>query len=405
MSLYIIVAIALLVGVIMEYRQQKTPRVFFIVMFVLLGVMLCLRYGQGSDYFNYRLLYSGMTGSLKGILENKTLHSEHGWKILCWSMQKIGIKYTVFVFFISLIEMWLFSRFLKGFCKNRFLGLFLGYHTLYLTYLFSTLRQGLVVAIFLGAMLELLTKKKYIYYGLLCLLCASFHSIGWLLFAVPIVQIRLLENRKWQLIFVIAAWAVGLIIATKILNPVLELVLPARILNYMRLEQHISLLAVAERLGTYAVVFFVYWYSVYKQDEEAKDMTLLMRIATLGVIIYGGFIWQPLVASRLSYPLKVVEIAILSSLLYKDGIFSRLKMVFCTCLVSVMLLKNINAYLGEGTYKSHINAFNYPYFSVLNSDELPYGRFLPLFDFPEKATERLPLHQSTGSPNPVFEQE
>ncbi len=399
MSLYIIVAIALFVGVLIEYRDKQTPKRFFLAMFLVLGAMLCLRYGQGTDYFNYRLIYSGMSGSLHSVLSNDSLHSEFGWKILSWCAYHIDLSYSAFVFILSVFKILLFGRFLKIFCKNRFLALFLGYHTLYLTYFFSTLRQGIVLVIFLGLMLDLLIRRKYVCYALLCLVCASLHSIGWLFLAVPILQTRLFEKRNWQLIFVVCAWLIGFVLATGILHPLLTQILPGQVVVYIKRNQPISIFAILERVGTFAVVFFVYWYSVSKRDDVTPAMDLLMRIVTLGFIIYGVFMWQPLIASRLSYPFKVVEIAILSSLLYKNDVFSRLKLIFCTCLVSIMLLKGIVTAINESSYKEHINIFNYPYFTIFNKDAVSEDRFLPSYLFTADKPNRLPFYNNT---DPTF---
>jgi len=373
--MYHIILILLLVGVVLELKDRKTPIKYFYAMFLLLTLMLSLRYGQGTDYFSYRLMYNKTPENFFKLFTYYGFQAEYGWRIIFWLFRLFGQPFPAFIFVLSIGEMALLFRFLQRFCKRRMLALFLSYHTLYLTWFFSGLRQGLVMAVFLGLLLEWLLQKKYLHYCVGCVLCGLIHSVGYLLLVAVIVDTKFLSALKWQLILVGAAWAAGLLISTGIFDGFLPKILPSSVVAYYN-KKGLSLFAMAERILSYAVTVYTFWMCGGGKGETKRRMTRLLQIVTLGMIVYGGFVWLPLVASRLAVVFKMVEIAIWSSLLLKRDLLGKLKAAFCICLVLLMYTKNISSHIREGQYKDHVNVFNFPYVSVFDTKEITEYRSL-----------------------------
>ena len=148
----------------------------------------------------------------------------------------------------------------------------------------------------------------------------------------------------------------------------LEMILPGRVMGYFS-NRSISV-ATLERVVTYAVVVIAYWLHRRKKLEQPSYVDFLMRIVTLGMIVYGGLLWMPLVASRLAILLKIVEIALLCSLLTTDKIWRSLLTLFCVALASFMYVKNLASYIDQGNYYDHITVLNYPYASVLDREAI-----------------------------------
>ena len=367
MSLYHIVFLFLLICTIIEFKKGNTPRHLFYIAFGVLTLMLCLRYLQGTDYESYELIYSKITTNLIASLSDPNVHGEPGWKILCWTFRLFSVPFPVFVFLFSALQMYLFWRFVNQFCQRKQLALFLSYHTLYLTFFFSTMRQGMVVAVFLGLLLELFLKKKYWQYYLISILLSTIHSCGLMLLVLPILNTKLFAT-TWRCVFwVAAAWTVGILISTGILDGILMKVLPSSVLYYIE-ARGVSLVAALERLASYSVSVIAILIAE-KKIALPNHVRFALKVISLGMIIYGGFVWLPVVASRLSYLFKVVEIVILTSLLIDKDLFSNLKILFCVMLVGVMYVKNISVYILEGRYYDHINILNYPYISIFDGED------------------------------------
>lgn len=355
MSVYHLVFLALLGGAFWETWRQKAPKWLLYGLFGLLTVMLCLRYGQGSDYFSYGHIYYELPTDLFAAFGAKEIHGEWGWKLLCLLGRWSNMPFPAFVLVLSLAMMGLYWRFLNRFCQRPLLSLLLGWHTLYLTYFFGILRQGLAIALFLGVLLEYLQKRRYIVYVLGCLVCASFHSSALVLLLLP-----LLRELPWKdthlLLLCAVAWAGGLALATGAFHGILERFLPQAVTNYLSAGQ-VSLGAIGERVVTFGVILLVW----RQADRKEPKNRLLFGVAAAGFAVYGGLLWMPLVASRTGYLLKAAEIALLGNLLPRKGWQKWALFGFCAALTGGMYLKNLGSYLTHAQYYSWVTVWNYPY--------------------------------------------
>ncbi|MBR0385100.1 MAG: EpsG family protein, partial [Erysipelotrichaceae bacterium] len=130
--------------------------------------MLALRYGQGSDYFSYERVFNNF-GSLSDVLEGRNvLNVEIGFQILC---AVFPLDYRCFVGVISVFEMAMLYRYCRRYSRYPMVSLLIAFPTLYLTYYFSAIRQGIVLAVVLGILLPLMEKKQFFAYLIITILC------------------------------------------------------------------------------------------------------------------------------------------------------------------------------------------------------------------------------------------
>ena len=91
----------------------------------MLTLLLCLRYGQGTDYFAYKYLYELSSVSLTWNDYLRYLlisHGQIGWQTIMFILNGLHISYEYFVIFLSLLEMLLLNVFINNFCfKNTIL--------------------------------------------------------------------------------------------------------------------------------------------------------------------------------------------------------------------------------------------------------------------------------------------
>lgn len=382
MSLYHVVFALLLCGTLAEYFLKRTPRKLYIISFVVLAAFTCLRYGQGSDYFSYAEIYALMPLDDLKYAFSYLYHTETGWKVLCLLFRWVGAPFEVFMFCISAFLMWMLWRFVERFTQCKIRALLLSYHTLILTYVFSGTRQAFVMLVFLGVMLPWLLDKKYIRYILGILVCVNIHSSTWLLLAPLVLYIPFMRKISVQLVLAAMAWGVGLLIGTGIVMEPLMKILPETIVFYFEnSETGISAIAALERLASYGVAVVVYLY--YKKHEEADQrLDYLMGITTLGMIVYGGFLWLPLMASRMGFMLKIAEMAILCLALPKSKWIRAGLVLYCCLLCSALYVKNISSYIWQGPYFDSVNVWNFPYVSVFNKETINAVRDVSMWRWP-----------------------
>ena len=95
----------------------------------------------------------------------------------------------------------------------------------------------------------------------------------------------------------------------------------------------------------------------------------LLKISAAGFALYGALLWMPLVASRIGYFLKVVEICLFGNLMPKGrkkwAVFG-----FCMALAAGMYVKNLGSYLQHAAYFDWVTVWNYPYVTVFRKENI-----------------------------------
>lgn len=369
MSLYHVMFLLLLAGVLIEYKNKETPKHYFYVCFAVLALMLCMRFGQGTDYFSYNYFYQTMPLTVSELSGYYETNLEMGWRFICMIFKRLGCSYPLFVFLLSVVQMVLFWRFLDRYCTNKMLALFLGYHTLYLTYFFSALRQGLVIALFLGLFLEWLLQRKYVRYTVGVVLCAFVHNVS-IIFITPLILELVRLNMKQIVVATITGFVIGFLFSIIDIGNILYQREFTRRISYYLMASDISILALAERLMTYFLVSYI--LNVYLKvcpSEKSNQLINLFKIYSLGIFLYGLTMWSPLISSRATYGFKVIEIALISSCVVEVKKENVISLMYCVFLCMLLYCKNIGSYIYQGMYVG-VSITNYPYVSIFNSEKI-----------------------------------
>lgn len=360
--MYVLMNALLLIGIFFNEKKKIADEVYKILL-ILLWVMLALRYGQGTDYFGYYFIHSRNQTFFEAIYNSHQTHSEVGFRILCWIFKD---NFTYLIIFISTIEMIMLHRFINLYSTNRRLSLLLVYPTIYLTYFFSAIREGLVISIFVGLMIDCIDKKKYKTYCLLAMLCCTIHTVSVLLFIVPLID---KINTKKMIHIAWIAFAFGIISwVFRFYSFIRYIPVIGKMINIS--SPQMSVTALLERLIMFILVIFM--FSGYENDDDQK-IKILFNIYSLGIICYFLLLSFPLVSSRSAILFKVVEIVLLPILYSNSSIKQKDKqiVILIAVIISlVMTVKNINSYISQGYYNSDINALTYPYVSIFEKDDI-----------------------------------
>lgn len=368
MSPYHLVFAFLLFGAIIEYWQKKTPKWMLYLSFGVMTLMLCLRFGQGTDYTAYRMIFYTMPTSVSGMLSYRYAKAEIGWRVMTMLLRRLSVPFELFVFVLSALQMWMLWRFVKRFCKNKMLALFLGYHTLYLTYLFSAMRQGTVIILFLGLLLPWLLEGKWVRYCLAAAALMTIHSVALILFVpVVVLSIRLSVEK------IIACVLVGFCLGTLLSIFGVGNILSAIGVSYAG-ESDISLVALVERIASFILVSYMYYlYSDGMAPSEDDSYFKLFKIYAFGILIYGLLMWSPLISSRTIYALKVLEIPLIATCIDKCRKGRSIVILYCALLCTVLYVKNIDSCITQVQYVN-TSVLNYPYYSIWDKEACIAGR-------------------------------
>ena len=367
MSPYIIVYILLLLIAFCSFITNKDFKYLYYVCFVILTIMLCLRYGQGTYYFGYQGIYNSAPSTLffSGIYYTDAIHAEVGWKILNHILKILGIEFKYFVLVISIFEMLCINHFIKIYCPNKNIALLMIYPTLYLTFCFSILRQGFVICVFLGVILDLILKKKYWAFICLTLLLSTIHSSALVILLSPFI-IKVKIKYLYRLLFM--SMIFGILCFLGFFDPLLKVLGYIGSASAYLSSITVNYIALCERvIMTFLVV---YMYLVYTKKEKNKKVENLLKMYLFGTIIYLFFFWNSLISSRLGYIFKPLEISLITIMIARLDKFKSIIILIIFLLSTMLTLKNIDSYIEQGRYYPNVKVINYPYISLFNSEDI-----------------------------------
>lgn len=348
-------------------KKAGTLHVEFWLCFFALTAMLALRYGQGADYFSYRRIYLSMSDTAI-TFPNYAWSKELGFALLCNIFRVLHVPYEGFVAVVSVTEMGLLAAFLKRYHVEEPLALLLTFPTLYLTWFFSGIRQGLVIAIFLEVLFPLLEKRRYLWYAAGVLLCTQIHN-GAVIYLALLVAEAIRSISRLQ-ILTILAWLMGLVLSTQEGINLISSLGISRLNGYIGQTNTPNLFACGERLLFLLLVTWLYT-KLYEMGKCGGTFECAYRCYLIGMALYGAFCWNDLVASRSCAFLRFVEIYLLVYAVQQMTKASRYLFVIALAVMqSVMVVKNLNAMVDPTIQSEHLNALTYPYIMIFDENEI-----------------------------------
>lgn len=364
MSPYLLLYAYIAVFACISWRLKKNVvNLIFFVTLLILFLFLSLRYGQGTDYFGYELLFNywkNISDMEEFLTELNYIHGEYLWNSLGYLFNKIKLNFQHFICVWAIVGIYGLYRYINRYCReNKMWAVLLAFPTLYLTYMFSGLRQSVVICTFIGIMLPWLENKKLFRYYLCACVMILIHSSAVSLCIIPIItklSVRTLSIGVWLSLFIGIS-----------LNSLLSQIaphMPIRNLLARMGEYNIFFPAVAERIFMFIFVSTLYYKKCLL---NSKTVVLFYKIYIYSVMLYLLFISYSLVASRLSIAPRMVEIALIVRFMDK---LPKTRGVICAVILTLNILiycKNINSYIWQGEYQN-VNILNYPYINIYNKD-------------------------------------
>lgn len=350
--MYFIPFIVLSLFTIIEIQEKDKRHHLFYAAFLFLTIAICFRYGQGTDYFGYMNVFL------------RRDHGEIGYTILQEVFGALGLPFELLAAVIALFQMLCIQRGIMKYSPYKLFSLLLMYPTIYLTYFFSAIRQGIVIAFFLGFMLEWLFEDKWLKYVIACIILATFHSSALVL--LPLVIIKKIDNKM--------LWG-GLGAAALI--GILLFFIPAEWLSFIKIgavQYHIqaielSPLGLAER--TVMFVMITYFYHKTRgniQIISEEQLRILYRIYFCGYILAVLFFPWQLLSSRMGAAMKAVELILIPIFACEEKQIRKYIVSFMTAYVLLMTTKNIQSYINQNNYEGY-NVITYPYYSIWDKEE------------------------------------
>lgn len=347
---YIPIAI-LTIFLYIEKKIGDKKQILFNIAFAILAFALCFRYGQGSDYFGYMGNYNTTDN-----------HSEIGFLLVSYFFKKMGAPFELFAASISLFEMLCVYRAIRLYSPMGIFSLLLFYPTLYLTYCFSGLRQGIVIMFFLGFMIKWLQDDRVIKYLVACVILSTIHTAALIL--LPLVIIKKIKL-NWLYFMLGGSFLCGVGVYF----------IPADLFSFIKIgavQYYINNISISpfgllERIVMFGLITYLIRNTT--GNDKNNQIHFLYKIYVCGFIISIALFPWSLLSSRLGAMMKATEILILP-MAYSNTEKEHLKkllLLFVLMYVTLMTTKNLASYIQQGRYVGY-NVITYPYLSVFNKE-------------------------------------
>lgn len=369
-SPYLLIFALLLSFFLLSRAVPNANRGCYKISIIVLTLFLALRYGQGSDYSMYEWFYIVAPDHLdfSHLFFSDAYHTEIGWKVIMCCLKMAGISFEAFIIVLSVIMMACLHRCISLLSRDWMLSLLISFPTLYLIGFFSMLRQGLVVALWLGFLLNLLIQRKALrLYSLVSVLLTLIHTMA-VIFIAALVVVRLMDaarDRSWLMLFLAICGLLGVVPLAVDSIRITMATLPFVGVYYRTAE--ISWLSLLERSMWFLIIVpSGYQFATTREKQSQHELLTLLDLYVFGTSLYLLFLPSPITASRFSFAFESLE------LLLVPLVFSRVRnwknaVTLLICVLSIVfVIKNINACIDERHYYSFVNWTNYPYVSIFD---------------------------------------
>lgn len=379
---YFSIGLILSLFALRENRTGRSNTKVFNILCAVLTIMICFRFGQGTDYFAYSYQYSSINTSITWKI-NQLYHGEWGWYLLLFLARWLGLSWEVYIGLFSFFLMYLITKSIYKYSVFLCTGLLILFPTYYLVYCFSGIRQAFSLALFLGIGLDFFLKKKYVQYYITVVICILFHRSAIILLCLPFASVI----SKWKLL----NWSVILVPimlylgATGRLNSIITQFSASYYLTF-----NFSVLGTIIRIILFAVIAFTHHLI---RTNKPENETMFYEIYKLGFYVALMLSFSDLISQRLTLYLKAIEMLLIplqlsdvnkrratlqirnttQSIESIDRIAANNRIIiYCVIMLimNVQLYHNISGFLVQGNYYYWVRPYMYPYVSIFNKSAL-----------------------------------
>lgn len=362
------------------HERNKNKRLELVAM-VPLFLLVMFRFGFGADYLAYEKIYYGIKPENFISLVYYYRNIELGFKLIMWPFRVIGINYQYFLTTINGITLILIYKWLKDNSENVVLSIISLYAMFYFVWVFSALRQGLVISISLYLLFNKNKNLKLSKKIVLITLLTMIHRSALILFLFIGLD-KISWTKKRHFILLLISIFISFLPVSNFLNLIDFLPSVNKILSkYITDSSTILDIPGLVRLTFFFVFLFLY------DDINKKNRVYVDRFL-FGIATYFVFKFSELTAARLTiytFFNLIILIPILSRHQFtKYKIEKTLKTMSIFVFLILFFNKEINsmrnqaAYLGDEKYVPFVSVFNKDYgkFGSKEAYDLKFEEFI-----------------------------
>lgn len=259
-----------------------------------------------TDWISYAKMMEDVTFGdifqLTTVHEDAVVH-EPGFTLLCWLCSLVTRDYVFFVVVVTVIDIWLYLRFLKQWNVDNVAFSFM----LLMAFegigiMFNLMRNQIAIFIFMNSLVYIVNRKPWQYMGC-CLLALSFHLSSIVLFPLYFVLHR--KTNKWVFLGIFIAFFLFYISQQSIVATGLQVLGLGGMLGekaelyttFFSTSRALSITGTIEKFGLVTLIFLFY----DKLNSNVKNFQVLVNCLLLYFFCYYVLAEFKTLSSRMSY--------------------------------------------------------------------------------------------------------
>ena len=350
----------LFVLLLFSFIHEKKDCKYLLVLVILYFFFLALRYGQGTDYFNYKTLYLLNPQNYENFFINSYLNStEPLFYLLNIFARKSGLGFQFVICLSALICVGFSFLFIQKYSKYKLFSFFILY-TNYFFYFQSAIRQSIAMVIISTAIYNYVKQKKINSYFLMVCFAMMFHTSAVIGIVIPFI-LRI----NFKIVFnpiCFFCLAILSILLSLFIPKIIILIISSIIPRYSYYGANFS-----TNIGAIFLRFILSYFVIYLSKKNMID-AFSKKLATLyllGNLLYFS-VSSISILSRLADYFSFLEVILIPNIVTKPKM-NDLKCSFCVfiLLFSTLFIKDIGEAQKQDNYYSKV-IYDYPYITIFD---------------------------------------
>lgn len=348
-----------------RFGAKRQARFLFNMFFFLFVALLCIRYGQGTDYFNYKRIYNATSLDYNSFwIKCFLLNVEPFYYLINVFAKKNTLSFSFVIIASSVIMGYFCYKTIRTYSKSYFLSFFIFYVN-YFSYYYSALRQVIAMCITTYAIYCFLDKRNLIKFMVMCFLAMMFHLSAVICLFVPLIlkigKILRIDRLSYYIPFTFVLIISGVFFS--------------RLLNFaagLILKKYAAYQTTGFSLFALFPVSVRFLCAVLALHTKSKYGANFSRIESEALVLYllgSSFffvLFTSTVVSRLTDYFTVLEVIYFANAFPIKSIRKKsLTLCLTVFLFLTLFIKDLNAAQHQGGYYSK-NPLNYPYITIFN---------------------------------------
>lgn len=301
--MYLISYVFLLIYSYLEVFLKKRTFLFPIVLILML--IAGLRYKVGKDYTAYENIFSNTVSIFDFPL------IEPGFKYIIIFLKNYDIDTIGLFFLIGTVTLLIYYFAIAIHVKYKIFSLFLFFNTYLITAVFSGIRQGIAMGIFLLALNALYNKNLYKVF-IASMVAFSIHVTGIIILLLYLVPAKYVIKKEYIIIFVLSSFVFLYFDFSNVIAKFFPDYILLKFNDYSQgFDASINLQRVLQRV--LLILPFIFYYDlIIKKSDKLKYLFYLYLI---GYFIYIVFSNNLAFATKINQFFRVLEIIMFPMLL------------------------------------------------------------------------------------------